>query len=163
MGQIGQNSSTSARTFKFEATYSGVDDCRTPPIVVTQKKVEEVWGRIEITISNSYGPDITFQQRGAISVVDMRQESNLENVRTLANGDFDIANNGRWEVHEGLKIDSIDDDNRTCIVSLNRDDFSVEQEMQVSIYFYYKQDDVEYDGVCTLNAWVDLNGDGVLA
>ena len=118
---IGQNPSTSARTFKFEAVYTDVDDCRTQPIVVIQKKVEEVWGRIEITLRNSYGPNITLQQSGAISIVEMRQESNLGNVRTLANGDFDIATYGYWKVHAGLKIDSIYDNNRTCIVSINRD------------------------------------------
>ena len=152
------------KTFTFTTSYGNVPLNQTETqIVVTQGVPTEVWGDIEITLSNSYGPDITLQQRGAISIVEMRQESSFGNVRTLANGDFDIVNNGSWRVHYGLKIDSIYDDNRTCIVSIDRDYFSVEQEMQVTIYFEYDENGETTTGTCTLNAKVDLNDDGVIA
>ena len=159
---ISENTTQQDKEFTFNAIYSNVS-CKTNPITVKQKKMEEVWGDVEITLSNSYGPDITFQQRGSISIVKMVQKSNLNNIRTMSNYDFDIEHNGKWGVHNGLKIDSIDDNNRTCVVSLNRDYYIVEQEEQVSIYFYYNQDGVTHYGVCTLMAHVDLNGDNVIA
>lgn len=158
-----ENTETS-KTFTFTTSYGSVPLNQTETqIVVTQGTPTEVWGPIEITLSNSYGPDITLQQHGAISIVSMEQESNFGNVRTLANGDFDIVNNGRWIVHNGLKIESIYDGNRTCIVSIDRDYFDVEQEMQVTIYFEYDENGETTTGTCTLNAWVDLNNDGIIA
>lgn len=153
---------TEIRTYVFSTQYSNADLQGPQTITVTQESVEEIWGNLNIDLSNAYGPDITLQQQGAISVVDMRQTSSLGNERTLAKGDFDLTK-GTWEVHQGLKILRIEDGNKTCIVELDKDYFDIEQEMQVSIYFEYTQDGTRYVGTCSLNAIVDLNDDGIIA